>query len=88
LTDGDTILLRTAHGEITVAVTISESIRPDTVAVPQFWGHSYESGQHHARKRPGVNVNRLHDTDDVDAYTAMPIFNGRPCAIAATATSP
>jgi anaerobic selenocysteine-containing dehydrogenase len=81
LADGDNIQLSTAHGAIILAVTISESIRADTIAVPQFWGHLYESGQHHARKRPGVNVNHLHDTGEVDAYTAMPIFNGRPCAI-------
>ncbi len=81
LVDGDTVDLRTANGRIRLRVTVKDSIRPDTVAVPQFWGHTYDSGQHHARARPGVNVNHLHGTDDVDAYTAMPIFNGRPCAV-------
>jgi len=81
LVDGDDIELRTAHGQISITVTVKSSIRPDTVAVPQFWGHTYESGQLHARQRPGVNVNHLHGTSELDAYTAMPIFNGRPCAI-------
>jgi anaerobic selenocysteine-containing dehydrogenase len=81
LVDGDAVDLRTANGAIRLRVTVKATIRPDTVAVPQFWGHEYESGQRHARRRPGVNVNRLHGTDDVDTYTAMPVFNGRPCAI-------
>jgi len=81
LVEGDTIELSTRHGTITIEVKVSDGIRSDTVAVPQFWGHNYDSGQRHARSRPGVNVNHLHNTTDVDAYTAMPIFNGRPCAI-------
>lgn len=78
---GDLIYLRTAHGSITIAVNTNDSIRPDTVAVPQFWGHTYESGQMHARKRPGVNINRLHTTNGSDTFTAMPVLNGRPCRI-------
>jgi len=81
LTEGDLVRVSTAHSNVTVPVTITDRIRPDTVAIPQFWGHHYNSGQHHARQRPGVNVNRVHTTTDVDAYTAMPIFNARPCRI-------
>ncbi len=83
LVDGDKIQLQTSVGQIKIGVTIKESIRPDTVAVPQFWGHHYQSGQSLARKRPGVNVNQLHSTVEVDHYTAMPMFNARPCRIQA-----
>ena len=41
---------------------ISDRIRLDTIAVPQFWGHAYNSGQTRARQRPGININRLHAT--------------------------
>ncbi len=81
LADGDLVTVSTAHSSITVPVAVTGRIRPDTVAIAQFWGHVYDSGQHHARRRPGVNVNRVHTTTDVDAYTAMPIFNARPCRI-------
>ena len=82
LREGDAVAVSTALGTITLAARVDSSIRPDTVAIPQFWGHSYDSGQTHAAKRPGVNVNRLHTTSDRDRFTGMPIYNGRPCAIA------
>lgn len=81
LNEGDPVQVTTSHGSIVLAVHLDDGLRPDTVAVPQFWGHTYDSGQTHARKRPGVNVNRLHTTTHTDPYTAMPIFNGRPCSL-------
>lgn len=86
--DGDLITLTTAHGSIVVPAEISDRIRPDTIAVPQFWGHTYNSGQTHARQRPGININRLHDTNDRDPYTGMPMFNARPCRIERTQSVP
>jgi formate dehydrogenase len=79
--DGESVRLTTEAGAITVPARVTDRIRTDTVAVPQFWGHTYPSGQHHARQRPGNNVNRLHTTTDVDLFTGMPVFNGRPCRI-------
>lgn len=79
--DGELVTLTTAHGSVVVPAQISDRIRPDTIAVPQFWGHTYNSGQTRARQRPGVNINRLHNTDDRDRYTGMPIFNARPCRV-------
>jgi len=78
---GDTIELGTSHGTITITAVLTDRIRPDTVAVPQFWGHTYDSGQTHARERPGVNINRLHTTSHRDQFTGMPNFNARPCNI-------
>ncbi len=52
---------------------LTDRIRTDTVAVPQFWGHTYPSGQLHARRRPGANVNRLHTTTESDPFTGMPV---------------
>ncbi len=80
--EGDPVAVTTALGTITLAAKLDPGIRADTVAIPQFWGHTYDSGQKHASKRPGVNVNRLHTTDDRDRFTGMPIYNGRPCSIA------
>jgi anaerobic selenocysteine-containing dehydrogenase len=79
--DGDQIRLATAHDSLTIAAVVTDRVQPGVVAVPQFWGHTYNSGQTHARRRPGVNINRLHTTSDIDQFTGMPIFNGRPCTI-------
>lgn len=88
VTDGALVTLTTAHGSIVLPAKVSSRIRADTIAVPQFWGHTYESGQTRARERPGVNVNRLHNTDDRDPYTGMPMFNARPCRIEPTEPAP
>ena len=82
LQEGDAVEVTTALGTITLAAKVDAGIRPDTVAIPQFWGHTYQSGQKLANQRPGVNVNRLHTSSDRDRFTGMPIYNGRPCAIA------
>lgn len=81
ISDGASVTLTTAHGAVTMTATITERVRPGVVAVPQFWGHTYDSGQRHARQRPGVNINRVHNTTDRDLFTGMPIFNGRPCRL-------
>ncbi len=81
ITDGAPVRLVTEAGAITLPARITDRIRPDSVAVPQFWGHTYPSGQLHARRRPGNNINRLHTTTDADQFTGMPVFNGRPCRV-------
>ncbi len=80
IADGDQIEITTTGGSLQIAAELSDRIRVDVLAVPQFWGHTYASGQTHARARPGVNLNRLHTTDDRDRYTGMPVYNGRPCS--------
>ncbi|MFQ5551824.1 MAG: hypothetical protein ACE5FJ_11375 [Gemmatimonadales bacterium] len=34
-----------------------------------------------SRKYPGVNVNIVHDDAGLDAFSGMPVYNGRPCRI-------
>jgi anaerobic selenocysteine-containing dehydrogenase len=84
ISEGQVIDVTTARGTLTMPARLDQGIREGVVAIPQFWGHHYDSGQSRARRRPGVNVNRLHTSDDRDTFTGMPIFNGRPCAIAPT----
>jgi anaerobic selenocysteine-containing dehydrogenase len=81
IADGDRIQLTTTQASVTLSATVTDRVRPGVVAVPQLWGHNYDSGQTHARLRPGVNINRVHTTDDRDQFTGMPIFNGRPCRV-------
>lgn len=83
ITDGATIVLRSATGALEIEARVSAEIAPGVVAVHQHWGHTYESGMTTARKYPGVNVNRLHSDTERDPFCAMPVFNGTPVAIEA-----
>jgi assimilatory nitrate reductase catalytic subunit len=49
IADGDLVSITTATGSITLAARVTDAIRIDTVAVPQFWGHTYARGQTRAR---------------------------------------
>ncbi len=78
---GDHVRIETAAGSIEIHARVSKDIRPGVVAVHQFWGHTYDSGMYTSRRRPGVNVNFLHATTDLDPFTGMPVYNGRPCRV-------
>ena len=43
---------------------------------------------HTSRKYPGVNVNHLHADGDLDAFSGMPVYNGRPCRVEALVSNP
>jgi len=81
--DGEKIRISSKVCTIEINVSISDDIREGTIMVHQFWGHHYNSGQSLARKNPGVNVNLLHDDQERDWFTGMPVFNGTPCSIEA-----
>ncbi|RMF18716.1 MAG: hypothetical protein D6760_13675, partial [Deltaproteobacteria bacterium] len=78
---GDRVRIETPAGAIEIEARTSKDIRPGVVAVHQFWGHTYESSTRTSRRTPGVNVNFLHATIDLDRFTGMPIYNGRPCRV-------
>lgn len=78
---GDYITIVTKTGQLKLPALLSGGIRMGTVLIPQFWGHSYNSGQSLAKNKPGYNVNILHSDQDLDTFTGMPVFNGTPCAI-------
>jgi formate dehydrogenase len=79
--EGQEIEIGTATGAIRIKATLSPDIRPGVVAVQQFWGHVYDNTMRHARLRPGVNVNHLHDDRLLDRFCGMPVFNGTPCRV-------
>jgi formate dehydrogenase len=81
LRPGQAVRVTTTTGAITIAARISTDIRAGVVAIQQFWGHVYESGMRTSRSQPGVNVNALHDDRDLDRFSGMPVYNGRPCRI-------
>ncbi len=88
ITGGDLVDIETATGRLTIAAEVSPEMRAGVVAVHQFWGHHYDSGMTTSRATPGVNVNRLHDDRDLDRFSGMPVFNGRPCLVSKAVARP
>jgi len=79
--DGETIKVVSSVGTIDIEARVSPDIRAGVVSIHQFWGHNYDSGTKTARKYPGVNVNFLHDDQERDQFTGMPVYNGTACRI-------
>jgi anaerobic selenocysteine-containing dehydrogenase len=65
--DGDIVVVRSAHGEITVMARVDAAIRRGAVSVPH--GHQ------------DVNVNRLTSKDDLDPITGMATYGGIPVTL-------
>jgi formate dehydrogenase len=79
--DGDTVRIRSAHGEIETIARVTDEVGPGTVAVPHGWGH--RGGWQRANAAGGVNVNRLTSSDpaDVERLAGMTHLNGVPVAL-------
>ncbi len=83
--EGATIRVTTGTAELEIEARRSSTIRRGVIMIHQFWGHNYESGMNTSRKYPGTNVNFLHSDHDLDRFSGMPIYNGRPCRVAVVA---
>ncbi len=57
--NGETVNVRSEHGQIRIPVRISDAMMPRTIAIPQCWGHAKADGLSHASTHPGVNSNLL-----------------------------
>jgi len=82
--EGETVLVRSFEGaRLQVPCRFTADLMPGVVALPHGWGHRYASGWRRARKRPGVNVNRL-ATDSfwkLEPVAGMAWMNGIPVDI-------
>jgi anaerobic selenocysteine-containing dehydrogenase len=66
LTDGDTAVVRSAHGQLQGTIRVDQSMPKGALAVPHGW-----AGQD--------NVNQLtSSTKDVDPFSGMPLYSGLP----------
>jgi formate dehydrogenase len=79
--DGDPVRITTTTGSLIIEARTSADIREGVVSVHQFWGHHYDSSTRTSRSIPGVNVNLIHDDRSLDAFSGMPVFNGRACRV-------
>jgi anaerobic selenocysteine-containing dehydrogenase len=72
--------VRSAVDAVRAPVQISDEIMPGSVALPFGWGHAEADGLPEARKRAGVNVNRLapDGRDAIDPLSGMAFLSGIP----------
>lgn len=77
---GEYAVVRSATGEVTVAVEPTDSIMPGVVSIPHGWGHK-GSEQRVAASNPGVNANALTDELVVDVPSGNAVFNGVPVTV-------
>ncbi len=82
ITDGQTVRVRSATGEVTVVAELDPSIRRGVVSLPHGWGHSDE----HARLRvaartPGTNTNILASRHQIDPLSGNSVLNGIPVSL-------
>jgi anaerobic selenocysteine-containing dehydrogenase len=86
--DGDTVLVRSPHGQITIQVILTTDIVPGTIAFPHGWGHKGTGRWQLANQAGGANVNQLtsSDPEDVEALAGMSWLTGVPVQVAACAS--
>lgn len=73
--------VRSAVGELVVAVEPTDSIMPGVVSLPHGWGHD-GSAQRVAAAHHGVNANTLTDESVIDVLSGNAVFNGVPVTVA------
>ncbi|MCG5216070.1 molybdopterin oxidoreductase family protein [Streptosporangium sp. KLBMP 9127] len=79
---GERALVRSAAGELVVAVEPTDAIMPGVVSLPHGWGHSGD-GQPVATENAGVNANALTDESVIDVLSGNAVFNGVPVTVSA-----
>jgi anaerobic selenocysteine-containing dehydrogenase len=77
---GDTAVVKSAAGTLTVPLEPTETIMPGVVSLPHGWGHT-DSTQTVARAHAGVNANVLTDDSVVDVPSGNAVFNGVPVTL-------
>jgi anaerobic selenocysteine-containing dehydrogenase len=85
LRDGSAAWVRSAADAVRAPVQISDEVMPGTVALPFGWGHDDADGLPNARRRAGVNVNRLAPDGraSIDPLSGMAFLSGIPVEVTA-----
>ena len=79
---GQTVTVRSATGQVQMAVDINDDILPGVVSIPQGWGHNHSNtAMSVAAQQPGISINSLTDDTRIDQLTGNAAFNGTPVAI-------
>lgn len=82
IADGDTILVKSRVGEITIPVSITDEMMPGVISIPHGWGHQLDGVKLEiAQQHAGVNTNILTDELFIDKVSGNAALNGVPvCA--------
>ncbi len=83
LDDGDLARVASRVGALTVAVEITDAIRPGVVSLPHGWGHDLAGTRLGvAADHAGVNSNVLTDGRELDPLSGNAVLNGIPVTVA------
>lgn len=75
--DGEAAVLESRVHRGSVAVRVSDEMRPGVVSLPHGWGH-VDPGQRVASSRPGVSANDWTDDQLVESVVGQSVLNGVP----------
>lgn len=84
LQDGETVMIRSRVGKVTVMLQRDEDMMPGVVCMPHGWGHRKPGVQQRnavETEMGGININELTDDRRLDNLSANAALNGTPIAI-------
>jgi anaerobic selenocysteine-containing dehydrogenase len=82
LDDGAPAEVASRAGAVTIAVEVTESIRPGVVSIPHGWGHDLPGVRLEvAGRHAGVNSNVLAEADRFDPLSGTAVLNGIPVTV-------
>ncbi len=80
--DGDTVVVRSAAGEVEVEVAATDDVMPGVVSLPHGYGHRRPGVRlRHAGELPGVSMNDLTDPAVVEGLSGNAVLNGVPVTL-------
>ena len=80
--DGETVLVRSAVGEVRVEVAATEDLMPGVVSLPHGYGHARDGVRlRNATGLSGVSVNDLTDPGVVEPVSGNAVLNGVPVTV-------
>ncbi|MFL6153944.1 MAG: molybdopterin-dependent oxidoreductase [Ornithinibacter sp.] len=79
---GDTVVVRSAAGEVAVEVAATDDLMPGVVSLPHGYGHRRDGVRlRQAEQLPGVSMNDLTDPAVVEGLSGNAVLNGVPVTV-------
>ena len=77
LIGGQTVVVRSRVGSITVPLEITDEMMPGVVSIPHGWGHARSGVQlNTAQQHAGASINDLTDNQSIDILSGTAAFSG------------
>ena len=84
--EGDLVRIESRVGAVEAPAELTDTLRPGVVSLPHGWGHGRQGTRLSvASARPGVSVNDLTDTAELDPLTGNATLNGVPVEVSRAA---